>query len=98
MSPLKACTRHGAPNCQRCKPKRRGYSDTAAYRAVRAEVLAEHGLVCVLYCRQPIDPHTPQGEPGELVLAHVVSHADGGTFTADNLRPAHRGCNARAGR
>lgn len=106
----KGCPRCGRPTrdgkrCGRCKraagtqaPKRRSYSDTAQYRRVRDEVLATWGAVCALYCGQPIDLALPATSPESLVLAHVVSHADGGAFEPDNLRPAHRSCNASAGR
>jgi 5-methylcytosine-specific restriction endonuclease McrA len=92
----RACARH--PRAHR-PDARRGYSDTAEYRRVRDEVLAAHGSRCV-YCGA--DVLTPAGAPGHadnpLELAHVIPHADGGPFTVENLRPAHRSCNRRAGR
>lgn len=97
MSPVRACAAHGAPNCARCarKPARRRYSDTAAYRQVRDEVLERDGAVCV-YCDKPIDLHTSSPDP--LELAHVIPHQDGGEFTTDNVRPSHQSCNRAAGR
>lgn len=106
MSPVRACPLCGRPNCQRHmtqRPKTRSYSNTAAYRAMVVEVLETYGDVCVYQhtdesCPGPIDlAEAPAGE--ELVLAHYpIAHADGGTFTLGNLRPAHAGCNRRAGR
>lgn len=96
MSPVATCARHGRPKpCPRCAstrraPERRRYSDTAEYRRVRAEVLERDGLVCA-YCTDAI-------AEADLVLAHVVSHDDGGAFDTDNVVPAHRDCNAAAGK
>lgn len=92
MSPVRACPTCNVTGCTRHRPtpaRRRAYSDTAEYRRVEAEALELYGRRCVLYCGQPIDE--------DLVLAHVIPHADGGAFTVDNVRPAHRDCNARAG-
>lgn len=86
------------PACRKPAPPRRPYSDTALERHVRAAVLDRYGYRCVLYCGQPIDPDAPHRSDGELVMAHVISHADGGAFTVENIRPAHRLCNLRAGR
>jgi 5-methylcytosine-specific restriction endonuclease McrA len=104
MSPVRACNRHGRPKCQICARDR---SQAAAHRqrpnrsarerASMAEVvLTRHGDLC-LYCREPVDVYAIGG-PTSLELAHVTAHADGGTWTADNLRAAHRSCNREAGR
>lgn len=90
--------RSRCPGCRKPAPPRRAYSDTALERRVRAEVLELYGWTCTLYCGRPIDPDAAPRSDGELVLAHVISHADGGPFTAENIRPAHRICNLRAGR
>lgn len=90
--PSRGCPRCGAPNCRVHRPKpapRRTYSDTAEYRAMYDDVLATYGTAC----------HYGDGDatdrPGDPpVLAHVIPHAAGGTFTLDNLRLAHRSCNA----
>lgn len=92
--------------------RRRPYSDTALFREVATVVLERDGAVCAYPdCRLPIDGVTlgegPRG--GRIVtidrtvadpleLAHVIAEADGGAFTPDNIRPAHRSCNRRAGR
>lgn len=91
----RACRRH--PKV--ASPGRAGgrsYSDTAAYREVLAAVLDAYGPICALYCRQPIDLEPGSRDP--LELAHLIPHAEGGEFTVDNVRPAHRSCNRRAGR
>lgn len=96
MSPVATCTRHGRPKpCARCastqRPTpRRPYSDTAEYRRVRDAVLDRDGLVCA-FCPEPLTE-------ADLVLAHRIAHADGGAFEPDNLVPAHRDCNAAAGK
>lgn len=107
MSPVRACNTCGRPNCTRHGPARRptrSYSNTAAYRAMVPAVLETYGDVCLYArtddaCPAVIDLQAPPSPDLELVLAHYpVAHADGGTFTLENLRPAHRGCNRRAGR
>jgi hypothetical protein len=99
------------PRCPLPAGERRPYSDTAEYRRVLAEVLERDGAVCG-YCLQAIAgvDLTPSGRggalrgivdrtvPDPLVLAHRLAHADGGTFDAANTFPAHRSCNAAAGR
>jgi len=56
-------------------------------------VLDEYGDCCH-YCG-----HSTTEPTRDLVLAHYpVAHADGGPFTLENLRPAHRACNLAAGR
>jgi 5-methylcytosine-specific restriction endonuclease McrA len=91
----RACPRH--PRAPRGHGGGRDYSDTAEYRRVRDEVLATYGPVCIYpWCGQPIDLEPGTRDP--LELAHVIPHADGGPFTVENLRPAHRSCNRRAGR
>lgn len=100
MSPQKACNTCGRPNCQRHKGKRRAtrdYSNTAAYRRMLPEVLETYGDLCH-YCREPVELDAEETD-AQLVLAHYpIAFADGGPFELDNLRPAHRGCNRRAGR
>jgi 5-methylcytosine-specific restriction endonuclease McrA len=99
------------PRCPLPAGERRPYSDTAEYRRVLAEVLERDGAVCG-YCVQPIAgvEVTPSGRGGALravvdrtvadplVLGHRQAHADGGAFSTANTFPAHRSCNARAGR
>lgn len=104
MSPVRTCTRHGRPHCSTCgrlkaeasaRARRPGRGDRAAYRAMTRAVLEAHGDRCP-YCREAV-PGT--GRDGELVLAHYpLAHADGGDWTVDNLRAAHRRCNLEAGR
>lgn len=98
MSPRKACPVCGLGGCTRHRRKatRRAYSDTAAYRAMRQAVLEAYGDACA-FCLLPI-PLVGASKADELVLAHVIAEADGGPFELDNLRPAHRSCNASAGR
>lgn len=102
--PRSACPVCGRGGCKRHRrrdhPKaadRRAYSDTAAYRQMLTDAVETYGDSCVL-CRGPIDLSLGGRNPRGLVLAHVIPHADGGPFTLDNVRPAHRDCNASAGR
>lgn len=61
------------------------------------DALDAYGPSC-LYCPGPtadedLNPHD------DFVLAHYpIAHADGGPFTLENVRPAHRECNLAAGR
>jgi 5-methylcytosine-specific restriction endonuclease McrA len=64
---------------------------------MRDDVLETYGDACA-YCRELIDLALPGRDRRGLVLAHVVSDADGGRFELENLRPAHRDCNASAGK
>lgn len=106
MSPQRACGLCGRPNCTRHRGRRqptRRYSNTAAYRAMVPQVLETYGDICLYHghdadCPGPINLNDPA--PGdELVLAHhPIAHADGGAFVLENLRPAHKACNRRAGR
>lgn len=57
-------------------------------RAVRARVIAEHGMVCWL-CKGAIE--------SDLHLDHVIPWSKGGRDSASNLRPAHALCNIRRG-
>jgi hypothetical protein len=104
MSPLRTCTRHGRPRCAACAraaadsraaARRPGRGDRGAYRAMTAAVLEAHGDRCP-YCAEAVPG---AGRDGELVLAHYpLAHADGGGWTVENLRAAHRLCNLEAGR
>lgn len=97
--PVKACPTCGRGGCtrHRSSASTRSYSNTAGYRAMVVEVLETYGDLCV-YGDGPIDLDLPGRHVRGLVLAHVVSVADGGRFELGNLRPAHRDCNASAGR
>jgi 5-methylcytosine-specific restriction endonuclease McrA len=101
MSPRAACPTCGRGGCTRHRrrpaPTGRSYSNTAAYRAMRTLVLETYGASCV-YCLAPIDLELGGRHARALVLAHVIAEADGGAFELENLRPAHRDCNNRAGR
>ena len=80
----------------------RGMSKTGHMRATKAgvrteyvdyaEVLKNHGMTCSC-CGKPIT-YGPGKKPMCLSFDHVHPIAKGGSHTADNLRPAHFGCNA----
>lgn len=74
----------------RARTQRPERGQHARKRALRAQVLADHGHECGR-CHQPIEP----GQAWEL--GHVVPHAHGGPFTRTNLRPEHKTCNRRGG-
>lgn len=100
MSPRPACPVCGRGGCRRhgrAPAPRRSYSDTAAYRAMARDVLETYGDACI-YGDGPIDLNLTGRHPRGFVLAHVIADADGGAFELENLRPAHRDCNASAGR
>lgn len=105
MSPVRACNRHGRAKCGICAGReqdrrrraQRPQRSAAERRAMAEDVLLAHGDLCML-CREPVDVYLEHPDPSSLVLAHVISHADGGLWTVDNLRPAHKLCNEQAGR
>jgi 5-methylcytosine-specific restriction endonuclease McrA len=103
MSPLRSCSRHGRPRCSICARdravahaarQRPGRGNNAAYDAMADAVLEAHGDRCH-YCGAPVE-RDGVGDAA-LELAHVISHRDGGDWTADNLRWSHRLCNRTAG-
>lgn len=48
-------------------------------------------------CGDPVVPNAPQTHPLGATLDHVVPHAEGGRWAANNLRLAHRACNEERG-
>lgn len=48
-------------------------------------------------CGAPIDYSLPYHDPMSFVADHVISLAQGGTDTRDNVAPAHRACNRDKG-
>ena len=54
-----------------------------------------HGDVCYL-CGRKIDLKLPKGLPGSPEMEDLIPVSRGGNpLDPDNLRPAHKGCNAR---
>lgn len=73
---------------------RRRHTGARTYRRNRARIL-KPGCVCWL-CGKPIDlTITDPYDPGYGTADHVLPVAQGGSDALSNLRPAHRGCNAR---
>lgn len=53
------------------------------------------------WCHQPIDFTIPRGEvcdPMGWTFDHIRGHADGGTYTRDNLQLMHWKCNHEEGK
>lgn len=64
--------------------------------AVRAAVYEANGYVCQL-CALPTDPTAGPNSNLFPSLDHIVPRSKGGTHEPENLRTAHRVCNARRG-
>ena len=57
-------------------------------------VVERDGAVCHL-CHEPIDLTLSGHALMGLTIDHVIPLSRGGSHTLDNLKPAHRTCNAR---
>ena len=85
--------------CKKRKDRRRWahMPTNARRRVIKAKVWARDKGICQL-CWLPIDPTAPPQSPEHRSLDHIVDFADGGKYTVDNLRLAHRLCNELRGR
>ena len=63
---------------------------------VRSGVYERDGYVCQL-CGEPTDPGAGPNDDLFPSLDHIIPQSKGGEHTPDNLRTAHRVCNARRG-
>lgn len=59
----------------------------------RYAIYARDSWTCHL-CAEPVDPSLPYNDPWAASLDHLTPRALGGTHDDDNLRLAHRWCNA----
>ena len=64
--------------------------------AVRLAVYERDAYVCQL-CSEPTDPSAHHNDDRFPSLDHIVPQSRGGTHEPENLRTAHRVCNARRG-
>ena len=64
--------------------------------AVRVGVYERDGYVCQI-CDESTDPTAGPNDDLFPSLDHIVPQSKGGAHTPDNLRTAHRVCNARRG-
>ncbi len=58
------------------------------------EIFERDGWVCHI-CREPIDPEARHPDVRAASVDHVVSLANGGTHTRDNMAASHLICNMR---
>ena len=65
------------------------------YLANRAKLRYE-GVLCHI-CGEEIDLTLPRKDPMSFSADHIIPVEEGGTDHADNLMPAHLGCNKRKG-
>lgn len=93
MPPLIVCLRCGqaaaTTPCAACTPRGRGSTArgyTYRWQQLSARVLREERGMCHI-C----------GRPGADTADHVIPKRAGGTDDRDNLRAAHRSCNASKG-
>lgn len=73
-----------------------GRTGNRRYRRERAAIL-KGDVVCWL-CGQPIDKALAWPDPMSASADHVLPHADGGSDSRQQMKPAHLGCNSRRGR
>lgn len=64
---------------------------------MRVEALAARDGWRCWVCEGEVDPAAPTGSPSSASIDHVVPRARGGVTEPDNLRLAHRRCNAGRG-
>ena len=64
------------------------------HKTLTDAVVARDGAICHL-CTKPIDLTLSGHDLMGLTIDHVIPIARGGSHTLDNLKPAHRTCNAR---
>lgn len=58
------------------------------------DIYERDGWVCHI-CRLSIDPHANGRSSAGPTLDHLIAISQGGSDTAENVRPAHKGCNSR---
>ncbi|MGD9792488.1 MAG: HNH endonuclease [Acidimicrobiia bacterium] len=64
-------------------------------RVSRAHRIGERdGWTCWL-CGHRVDPDAPLSSPSRATIDHVIPRSRGGSSAVENLRLAHRSCNAR---
>ena len=61
-------------------------------RSIKARVISRDEWVCQL-CFTAINPNETPTEDYSLTMDHIIEASDGGPFSVDNLRAAHRVCN-----
>lgn len=72
------------------------WGDRAELARVRPEVYRRDGLVCQI-CLEPCDPNAESSSDWYPSLDHIVPRSKGGSHNLENLRTAHRWCNAVRG-
>lgn len=72
------------------KRRKRHYPDNE--REIRAAVYQRDAWTCRI-CGGQVDLHAEPNTPEAPTLDHLVPFSDGGEFTVENLRLAHRLCN-----
>jgi 5-methylcytosine-specific restriction endonuclease McrA len=70
-----------------------GRTSRLGYLANRQK-LRYGGVLCGI-CGEEIDLTLPRKDPMSLSADHIIPVEQGGSDHADNLMPAHRGCNQR---
>ena len=94
--------------CSTCgEPIRQAYSDQplciACHRRAKRTIHIPRSVRLAIYerdawtcgiCLEPVADGLPPHDPWQATLDHVVPRSAGGSDEADNLRLAHRWCNA----
>lgn len=97
--------RNDTCRCPECK-ERKGITEplpkkasaqmrrTPGHHKHRAEVLERDEYICQI-CGEETNPQAHVGDPDYPNLDHIISVADGGDDSPDNLQTAHRRCNIK---
>lgn len=83
------------PLCSDCRGDQPGRNIKIS-PAGRVAIYDRDGWICQL-CSEPVDPLAPTNSRWDATLDHIVPSSKGGDDSPENLRLAHRRCNAVRG-
>lgn len=83
------------PTCSKCRGDQPGRNIKISPKSRRA-IYERDGWTCQI-CLDHVDPEAPTNTTWDATLDHITPVSQGGTDHPDNLRLAHRWCNAARG-
>lgn len=83
------------PMCSKCRGDQPGRNIKISPTG-RLAIYERDGWTCQL-CLEPVDPLAPTNTRWDATLDHIVPSSRGGDDSTENLRLAHRRCNAVRG-